>query len=191
MNKQTANILIVSAVVLITALMRVINLELHIYNLVPVAALGIFSGSVLRNKAQAYLIPLLAMLISDIDIALFTNTKGFYGVSQFVNYGAIMLVTLMGSAMQRRNVVNIAGYTLGGSFVFFVLSNFGTFLGGYYGYSFAGFTECFAMAIPFYKSDMAWSFFFNSFAGDLSFSLIAFGSYHLLAGRLHQMQIAE
>ncbi len=191
MKKQTANILIVSAVVLATALFRVLNLEWQIYNLVPVAALGIFSGSILKNRAQAYLIPLLAMLISDISIAMFTHTKGFYGVSQFVNYGAIVFITLMGSSLHRRNVVNIAGYTLGGSVVFFLLSNFGTFLGGYYGYSFSALGECFAMAIPFYKSDMAWSFFFNSFAGDLCFSMIAFGVYHFASLRIPQLQIAD
>ncbi|MCC7030990.1 MAG: hypothetical protein IT257_11850 [Chitinophagaceae bacterium] len=191
MNKQTTKIFIVSAVILITALMRVINSELHIYNLVPVAALGIFSGSVLRNKYQAYLIPLLAMLISDMGMALFTNTPGFYGVSQFVNYGALILVTLLGSSLHKRNVLNIAGYSIAGSLVFFLLSNFGTFLSGYYGYSAAGLTECYTMALPFYKSEMATTLFLNSFAGDLSFSMIAFGIYHMAKYKLPVLQIAE
>ena len=76
MNKQTTNTLLVAAIILITAIMRVLNNELHIYHLVPVAALGIFSGSVLQNKYQAYLIPLVAMLLSDIGIGLFSNMQG-------------------------------------------------------------------------------------------------------------------
>lgn len=191
MNRNNTKIIIVSAVVLLTALMRIVNNELHIYNLVPVAALGLFSGSVLKNKYQAYLIPLFAMLLSDIGIALFTNTKGFYGISQFVNYVALVLVTLLGTSLTKRSVLNIAGYSIAGSLVFFLLSNFGTFLSGYYGYSFAGLTECFAMAIPFYKSEMANSFFINSFAGDLCFSLIAFGVYYLAQYKLPVLKIAD
>lgn len=191
MNKQTVKILIVTAIILITALMRVINNELHIYNLVPVAALGIFSGSVLKNKYQAYLIPLFAMLLSDIGIAVFTNMKGFYGISQFVNYAALALVTFMGTYLTKRNAVNITGYSISGSLLFFLLSNFGTFLSGYYGYSFTGLTECFTMAIPFYKSEMANTFFINSFMGDLCFSYIAFGIYFLAKQRIPVLKIAR
>lgn len=191
MNKQTTKILIVTAVILFTAIMRVWNNSEHIYNLVPVAALGIFSGSILNNKLHAYLIPLFAMLLSDIGIGLFTNMQGFYGISQFVNYAALALVTFTGTYLVKRNVLNIAGYTLGGSLIFFILSNFGTFLSGYYGYSVAGFTECFTLAIPFYKSEMANTFFLNSFVGDLCFSFIAFGIFYLAKQKIPVLKLAK
>jgi hypothetical protein len=190
MNKQTTNTLLVAAIILITAIMRVLNNELHIYHLVPVAALGIFSGSVLQNKYQAYLIPLVAMLLSDIGIGLFSNMQGFYGISQFVNYGALILITWMGTSLTKRNVLNVAGYTIGGSAVFFLLSNLGTFLSGYYGFTLAGFTECYVMAIPFYKNELANTFFINSFVGDLGFSAIAFGIYAIAKQRIAVLKIA-
>ncbi len=191
MNKQTTKILLVAAVLLITVTMRILNIELHIYNLIPIAALGIFSGSVLKNKYQAYLIPLLAMLLSDIGIALFTHMQGFYGISQFVNYGALVLVTFVGTYLAKRSVVNIAGFTIGGSMIFFLLSNVGTFLTGYYGYSFEGFVTCFTMAIPFYKNEMANTFFLNSFMGDLCFSYLAFGIYFLAKQKIPVLRLAK
>ncbi len=166
--------------ILATALLRIVNAEYHLYHLVPVAALGLFSGSVLKNKRIAYFIPLLAMLLSDIGLAFFTSIQGFYGISQLINYGALALVTFLGTFLQRRNITNIAGFTIAGSLVFFLFSNLGTFLGGYYGYSFHGFIECFTMAIPFYKNEMANTFFLNSLVGDLCFSLIAFAVAHLV-----------
>lgn len=191
MNKQYTQILLLSLLILITSLMRVVNAEMHIYNLVPIAAMGIFSGSVLRNQYAAYLIPLGAMLLSDIGLSLFTNTPGFYGISQFVTYAALGLVTFMGTFLVKRNLLNVTGVTLSGSVVFFILSNFGTFLGGFYGYSFAGFINCYEMALPFYKSEIANTFFLNSFAGDLCFSFIAFGSYYLAMNRISILKVAK
>ncbi|MBK7764165.1 MAG: hypothetical protein IPI46_12615 [Bacteroidetes bacterium] len=179
MKKESTQILIVAVLVSLTALFRVVNAEFHLYNLVPIAALGLFSGSVLSNKKYAYFIPLTAMLLSDIGLSLFTSTQGFYGISQIVNYAALILVTFVGTHLVNRNAVSVAGYTLSGSLIFFLLSNLGTFLGGYYGYSFDSFIQCFTMAIPFYKSEMATTFFMNSFAGDMVFSFVAFGILYL------------
>lgn len=190
MKKDNIQIIIVSVLVLISALLRIVNAELHIYNLVPIAAIGLFSGSLLQNKRVAYLIPLLSMLLSDIGLALFTHVQGFYGISQIINYVALALVTFLGTFLMKRNAVRVITYTLSGSMIFFLLSNFGTFLGGYYGYSFEGFIQCFTLAIPFYKSEMATTFFLNSFCGDLLFSLFAFGVTHLILSRRSLLKVA-
>lgn len=52
MKKESTQILIVAVLVSLTALFRVVNAEFHLYNLVPIAALGLFSGSVLSNKSM-------------------------------------------------------------------------------------------------------------------------------------------
>lgn len=172
-------ILIVAFLVLTTAVLRIINAEAHLYNIVPVAALGLFSGSTLTNKKWAYMIPLSAMFLSDLGLNLFTSTPGFYGISQIVNYLALGLVTLLGTTLVKRNTINVLGYTLGGSMIFFLISNFGTFLQGYYGYSVLGLTECYAMALPFYKSEFSTTIFMNSFLGDIIFSTLAFSIFYL------------
>lgn len=177
MKSQYKQILVVSVLVLITAIWRVINTELHIYHLVPIAAMGLFSGSVLNQKKWAYLIPLAAMFLSDLGLTLFTSMQGFYGISQVVNYLALALVTYLGTRLVNRNTMNIAGYTIGGSLVFFLVSNFGTFLSGYYGYSVGGFMECYTMALPFYKSELSTQFFMSSLMADLAFSAVAFTAY--------------
>lgn len=130
MKKIHSGLLLTAILVLLTAALRVLNAEMHWYHLIPLSALGIFSGSVLKDKRWSYLIPLSAFFLSDLGLALFTNQQGFYGVSQIVNYAALALVTFMGTHLQRRNVLNIGLYTLSGSLVYFLISNFGTFLGG-------------------------------------------------------------
>jgi hypothetical protein len=51
-NKNT--LLLVIALILGIAVWRVLNAEWHIYNLIPVAALGLFSGSVLQEKKYVH-----------------------------------------------------------------------------------------------------------------------------------------
>ena len=177
MKSQQKQIILVSVLVLLTALWRVVNTELNIYHLVPVAALGLFSGSVLEQKKWAYLIPLSAMFLSDLGLSIFTSMQGFYGISQIVNYLALGMVTFIGTRLVDRNAINVAGFTIGGSLIFFVVSNFGTFLSGYYGYSFSSLVECYTMALPFYKSELSTQFFLSSMISDLVFSSVAFSIY--------------
>lgn len=180
-TKENREIIWVAVIVLLTAAFRIFNAEAHIYNMVPVAAIGLFSGSILAQKRWSYIIPLAAMFISDIGISMVTSMPAFYGVSQIMNYAALALVTLMGTQLVKRNAISVLGYTLSGSMVFFLLSNLGTFLGGYYGYSTQGFTQCYLMAIPFYKNEFATQLFLNSFFGDLLFSTVAFGFMYMIS----------
>lgn len=150
---------------------RIVNFEAGIYNLAPVAALGLFAGSVLNDKKFAYLFALLAMFISDAYIQFFTPLQGFYDISQFFVYGSMMIATFMGTTMKNRKALTVAGYSVTGSAIFFILSNFGTYLTGLWGFGIDGLVTTYTMAIPFAK---------NTFLGDLVFSGILFGVYALL-----------
>jgi hypothetical protein len=177
MNKK--NILIVTGIILASVVLRLLFNEMNWFNLVPIAALGIFSGSILKNKTMAYLIPFGAMFVTDIFFQLFTETPGFYSFAQIFTYGAVMLVTLMGTKLNPKKGLSILGFTVGGSLVFFLISNFGVWTEGLmYPRSLAGLVECFGMALPFYKSEFATQLFVNSFGADLIFSCIAFGIYN-------------
>ena len=153
---------------------RIVNHEMHLYNFAPVAAIGLFGGAVLKNRKLAFMMPLLALFIGDLYIELFTTNplqRGFYGVEQIFVYGGMFLVTLLGLQMKNIKAAKILGFSLSGSVIFFVLSNFGSFMSGMYGYSFEGLTTTYIMAIPFFK---------NTLLGDLVGNSLLFGSYFLL-----------
>ncbi len=188
MKRNYTNILLAGGLILMAVAARIVNYELAIYNLAPVAALGLFSGAIVNNKKAAYLLPLLAMFISDAYIQLFTPMKGFYDISQFFVYGAMAIITFMGTTMKNHKPLRIAGYSVAGSFVFFVLSNFGTFLTGYWGLDMNGFVTTYLMALPFYTKEGS-SFFFNTFIGDLVFSGLLFGGYALLKNALESKAV--
>jgi len=149
---------------------RIINSEMHLYNLAPIAALGLFSGAVIKDKRFAYIMPLLAMLVADLYFTLFTNVNGFYGLEQVFVYGGMALVTLLGTKMKNTGAARVLGFSLTGSVIFFIVSNFGSYLSGMWGYNFNGFTKTYVMAIPFFR---------NTLVSDLVGNALLFGLYAL------------
>ncbi len=175
-------IIICAALILAAAISRIINAETHWYNFAPLVAISLFSGAVLKNKSYAYILPLAAYFISDLYIQL-VHHNGFYGISQFFVYGGMALVVALGTFMKKINAFRVLGFTVGGSLLFWVISNFGVFLGGYWGTGLEGLSTTYLMALPFYTKEGT-NLFFNSIIGDLIFSGVLFGAYALIKNKV-------
>lgn len=174
MKQNRLNIILAIGLIVLAASARIVSQELHLYNLVPVAAIGLFAGAVLKDKRMAFLLPLLSLFISDLFIELFpinAQQRGFYGLEQFFVYGSILLVTIMGMGMKKINAGRVLGYSLAGSVVFFIVSNFGSYVSGMYGYGLESMATTYVMAIPFFK---------NTLLGDLVGNTVLFGGFYLL-----------
>jgi len=181
MNRK--NILLCSLLVLVAVVSRILNAEMHWYHFGPMVAMSLFSGAVLKNKSYAFILPLAAYLISDIYLQL-AHQNGFYGISQFFVYGAMALVVLLGIYMRKINAATVLGFTIGGSLLFWLISNFGVFLGGYYGGGLQGLVATYVAAIPFYKNEFATELFLNGIVGDIIFSGILFGAYAFIKNKV-------
>ena len=128
----------------------------HPANFVPIGAFLIFYASK-RNINQAALLGLLIMIISDFYL-------GFSKISLFVYLGFIGYL-LAGRIFKKKALVLAPFF---GSLFFFIVSNFGVWLGGWYSRSLEGLANCFIAAIPFYK---------NTLAADLVFTAGIFFVY--------------
>ncbi len=182
MNKNNINIVIAISLVLAAATARVVNASLLLPNFVPIAAVGLFCGSVLKDKpALAFLIPMLGQFLADVYFQLFTHIPGFYwAVDQLFTYGAILGATALGVTMKQHKPLHVLGFTFGASMIFFLVSNFGYFAHGWNGYSFSGLAKTYIDAIPFYK---------NSFLADMVGGVLLFGGYSAMqkavAAKMH------
>lgn len=173
-----------AGLILVAVVSRILNAEMHWYNFGPLVAISLFSGAVLKNKSYAYLLPLAAYFISDVYLQL-VHQNGFYGISQFFVYGAMILVVALGSLMKKVQALNVLGFTVGGSLLFWTISNLGVFFSGYYGLNLQGLINTYLAAIPFYQKDgVSTGLFFNAIVGDLIFSGALFGIYALVKSRI-------
>lgn len=138
----------------------------HPPNFAPIAAISLFSGFYFRR--YFILIPIFIMLISDWFI-------GFYDWKLMaVVYSSFILVSFIGVLMRKkRSVLILIGSSLAGSVLFYVLTNLAVWaFSPWYSHNFQGLSECYLVAVPFFK---------NTLAGDLFYSSVIFGCYELLA----------
>jgi hypothetical protein len=142
----------------------IIRIAAHPWNLASVGAMALFSGAVIRNRAMAFLFPLLAMLAGDFFV-------GFHILMPVV-YVSFVISTAIGFWLrERRSVARLGGAVLLGAIQFFLITNLGAwmFLNSY-PKTFAGLMACYAAGVPF---------LWNTLAGDICYSALLFGGLFL------------
>jgi len=135
----------------------------HSPNFTPIAAIALFGG-VYLSKKMALVLPIIAMVISDIFI-------GYYQTGlMIVVYTSFLLCVLLGFWLKNhKKWYTILGSSVAGSLIFFFLTNFAVWsLTSWYQKSISGLIECYLMALPFLK---------NTLSGDLFFATVFFGVY--------------
>ena len=176
MKRNNISILLAVFLVLIAVTARIVNAGLHLPNFVPIAAIGVFAGAIIKDKRIAFLVPLLGQFLADVYFQVFTTTPGFYDLAGMLfNYGALIAAAGIGMTMKQPKPLTAFGCVLGGSIVFFLVSNFGYFAHGWNGYSLAGLVKTYVDGIPFFK---------YTFAGDMAGGILLFGGYFFMQQRL-------
>lgn len=170
MKRNDINTLLAITLIITATILRTASAGMHLYNFVPMAAMGVFSGAIIKDRRLLSLfVPLAGQFMADLYFQFFTNTPGFYP-GQVFNYVAILAAALLGATMKQPKPTSVLGYVLGASGLFFVISNFGYYMSGYNGYSLSGFTKTYVDAIPFFK---------NTLAGDMVGGILLFGGFFL------------
>lgn len=165
MNRHPIPLSLLIAIISTAALARLLP---HPPNVAPIAAMALFGGAYAHNKRLAFLVPLLAMLASDLFI-------GFHREMLPV-YVSFLLITCIGLALRgRMGVGAVAGASMASSVLFFLISNAGVWaVSTHFPKTAEGLLACYAVALPFFR---------NTLLGDLFFTGLLFGGYALLERR--------
>jgi hypothetical protein len=138
-----------------------LRLAPHAPNFQPIDALALFGGAILPG-AWAFVAPLGAVALSDAVL-------GFYGVGMIWVYASYVVIVVLGRfALRRRSMKGVAGTALVSAVLFYLITNFGEWLGPLYPHTPAGLAASYTAAIPFFR---------NTVLSDLAYSLALFGIY--------------
>lgn len=138
----------------------------HAPNFSPLAAVALFSG-LYCNRRYGYLIPLAIYVVSDFILGLH-NTVIF-------TWGSLIIIYFLGRHLrQRKTTARAFFYTLLSALTFFVVTNFGVWLMGWYPYTASGLAQCFINALPFFRM---------SLVADLVYGAAFFGACEYYAAR--------
>ena len=157
-----AKLFTISAIIFALAMFRLLP---HLPNVSPVAAMALFGGAYYADKRMAFLVPFLALFLSDLVLGLHN--------SMIFVYAGFALTVAIGFLLKGRvTITNTAFATVIASVLFFLLTNLGAWMtSGLYAKSAAGLMQAYVAGIPFFQ---------NSLLGNLVFVAVIFGGYHLL-----------
>jgi hypothetical protein len=134
-------------------------------NIAAVTGVTLLAGFALRNVWLALLVPIGAMALAEIVLGWYPGVLATYA-------GMAAGVFIARGLLPKLTVLRLVATTFLASLAFFVLSNFGTWLEGWYGYTWDGLVACYIAALPFWQ---------NSLVADFISTALAFGLF--LVGR--------
>ena len=122
----------------------------HPPNFTSLLALSFYIPSLLGIRYLPAL--LLSFAITDFFI-------GFHGLALFT-WGSVIIIGLLSKYFVQSIISRISGALIG-SLVFFLITNFGVWSLGSYGYAAEGLLMCYVMAIPFFTYNLISTFIFS------------------------------
>jgi|TARA_Y100000389_G_C17470440_1_gene529997 hypothetical protein len=96
---------------------------------------------------------IISLLITDMVI-------GFHS-TMFFTLGSVFIIGIISKSFKKTIFSRLSG-ALSGAIIFFILSNFGVWSQGYYGFTFSGFITCYTMALPFFGYSLVSTFIFSA-----------------------------
>lgn len=168
MNKSilSPKFYLILGIIFAGAMLRLIP---HWPNFTPIAAIALFGGTYLKRKELAFLIPIVAMLLSDAII-------GFHNVMIPV-YASFLLIVSLGFFLRSRvTAINVVTASLISSMLFFIVTNFASWATGMMPYApgFSGLLQSYIAGLPF---------FMNGMIGDLFFNGVFFASFYFVTSK--------
>ncbi len=169
--------LVLAGLIAIAALTRLLP---HPPNFSPVEAMALFGGAYFASKRWAVVVPLLAMFLADLALGLLRGgvywdyfaSAGFLLVHACIAVLAVIGYGLRGKVSGGR----VLGYSLAGSALFFLVTNFGAFLSDpTYPKTALGLMAAYTAGIPFFQ----WTVL-----GTLFYAAVLFGGFALLRRRI-------
>jgi len=85
---------------------------------------------------------------------------GFHNTILFT-WGSVLVIGLMSNYF-KTSIFSRMGGALLGAFLFYIITNFGVWSGGSYGYNFEGLINCYILALPFFSYSLISTLIFST-----------------------------
>lgn len=168
--------IVAGALLVFAVLMRVLP---HLPNFSPMIAIAVVSGYYFRGHIMAWMIPLLAVCISD-------TWLGFYSIMPVVWMTYVVIAIATRRIMRRDGFGYSLVASIGAASLFFIVTNLAVWIeGALYLRTLGGLIDCFVAALPFFRASLMSTIYYT-------LVLFAIGriakSYRLHAGHAKEAQ---
>ncbi len=158
--------LTLAGMILVAAIIRLLP---HWPNFTPIGAMALFGGAYFSKKYLAFIVPFLAMFLTDLILGFHATMWAVY-----LSFGLIVVIGIL--MINKVKILNIFLASVAASVLFFVVTNFAMWtVGGIYSPDLKGLLECYTAAIPFFSYTLI---------GNLFFAGIMFGVFEIAKSKI-------
>ena len=182
-EKLSTRHFILAGLLILAAFSRLIP---HPPNFTALGAMALFGGAYVSSRTLAIILPLAALWISDLILNNLVYTEFYQGFVLFSSghiwiYISFIVIVIVGKSTMKNVTMKSVGLSgISASVIFFLLSNFGVWLGGMmYPLSLSGLITCYIAALPFF----GWTL-----VGNVFYCTMLFGSFEFANGKLVILQ---
>ncbi|NVK28184.1 MAG: hypothetical protein HWE14_09070 [Flavobacteriia bacterium] len=183
------NLILVAVLLLAAAFTRLIP---HLGNFTAVFAVALLGGAWLKRAELAILVPLVAVFASDVVLnntvhAAYNDGFTLFYPGMGFTYGTYIAIAILGrygmKSAKLNKIGRFIGYGVGSAFLFFMITNFGAWMGSpaLYTQDLTGLMTAYAAGIPFLK---------GSILGTLAYGTIMIAVKEAVAARITSTQAA-
>lgn len=175
--------ILITSLIFLAMLTRLIP---HWPNFTALGAVALFAGAQYRNSWWAYLMPLIALFASDLllnNLIYAEYQQGFSWFTEgflYIYLGVIFSVLIGQLNLRKKSAMRIAGSGLLSSVVFFIITNFGVWQGGFmYPMNAGGLLMAYEAGLPFLVYQVAGTLFYSAILFGLAWYLLPQHKYRL------------
>jgi len=151
------------------------------YNFTPIAGMALLGGAYYNKRILAFIVPILVLFMTDLVLNNVLYRGSFPDVEGIVLFPSFMLYTYIGTAvivligmglLKKITAPRILGGAIFSSILFFLITNFGSWLTlPVYPKTGGGLISAYVAGLPFLSGHLI---------GNLVFSFILFGAYEII-----------
>lgn len=164
--------LFATSAIITIALVALSRLIPHWPNFTPVMAVALVGGTLFTRRLTSVLVPIAAMVMSDIALGAAFGLEYALHSTQIVVYGCIIAIALFGNSVRswRPATLILGGGSLA-AITFFLVSNFAVWISGtMYPVTMEGLVACYGAGLAFSRD--GGNFLFNGIASTWLFSAL-------------------
>jgi hypothetical protein len=142
-------------VLLLAVVSRIIPLQTHAWNFTAVGGSLLYFGA--RRSRWQTIIAVLVLAVTDFCLTRYAYSYPFHVRGYFITWAWYAGVCLLGHGLLSRkaSMLRVGAAVFTSATSFFVISNLAVWMGStLYPHTFAGITECYTIALPFYGNDL-------------------------------------
>ncbi len=159
--KLNTRFFVITGLILLAILTRLLP---HLPNFTAASAVALFGATYYDRKIMAFVVPLVAVFISDLLLS------GLYRGMEWVYFSYIAIAGLGFLLRKKVTIFRVAGFSVLSSLCIYVISDFGVWLGTLYPHTWEGFIACYVAALPFLR---------NWMLSDLVYGGLLFGAFYV------------